>query len=66
VISCQSGGPMSRSLRRTLAIHSAANQCSTLNVVPVQGIILLSFFRFSIYVYVKELNLNIDWISKAT
>ena len=62
MISCQSGGPMRRSLRKTLAIHSAANQCSTLNVVPDQGIILLSFFKFSIYVYVKVLNINIDRI----
>jgi hypothetical protein len=57
---------MRRRLRRTLAIHSAANQCSTFNAVPVQGIILMIFFIFAIYVNVNRFHTNMDWAYQAT
>jgi hypothetical protein len=44
MVFCQSGVSMRRSLRRTLAIHSAFKQRSNLNVVPARGIISLIFF----------------------
>jgi hypothetical protein len=66
VISCQSGVSMRRSLRRTLAIHSAVNQCSTFNAVPVQGGIWMIFFIISIYVNVKRFYTNMGWHYKAT